>query len=739
MKHWMFVFSLSSAKRSKTKKIMLSGVLIAMVMAIFPVEAEVNSVVRLQLKWEHQFQFAGYYAAIEQGYYEEAGIQVELIPASPEREPLTEVLQGRAEFGVGNSELLLHFYQGDPVVVLAVIFQHSPLILLSRTENPLQTLHDLDGQRVAIEPGTAELFAYLKREGVNPTQFDVVQHAYHLQPLIDGELAAQSAYSTTETFELESRRIGYQIYSPRSVGIDFYGDNLFTTQTMLDEEPDLVENFRNASLRGWFYAMDHPEEIIELILEKYPTSRSREALHYEAEKMHQLMRTDLIEPGHMITGRWQHMANVYSEIGMLPEAFSLEGFLYQSEPEQIDLQAIYVKLFIASALAAIFAFLTSTLVHFNKRLRKSEQKLRVLFDTAPLAYIVLDQRGYIKEWNNAASRIFNWPRDEIIGRNTFDTIVNADDSAAVKQVFERTVNEHNPVTFMNSNLTRDGTEITCEWVNTTFNDNSNDDEVWILSIASDVTERAAIEKALKQARDQAQEALSEHKQLISMLSHELRSPLATIASANAVIKAAIGQGDFKNTALMNTRINSAIQRLRRFLDNLTADDRLSTANLSNQRANIDVQRVVQKSVTALQDQYPHRYININMTGPREIIGPDSVLLDVVITNLLDNAMKYSVPNTAVSISIESAVDNSLCLEVHNFGPAIPEKLHEEIFHKYYRAELEQASGTGLGLYLVKRIAISYNASIQVTSSDEEGTMFRVIFPSVEPSEANRNE
>lgn len=78
--------------------------------------------VKLQLKWKHQFQFAGYYAAIEKGFYKEAGLEVELIEARPGIDPIQSVLDGKADFGVGTTDLVLHRKKGQPVVVLAVIF-----------------------------------------------------------------------------------------------------------------------------------------------------------------------------------------------------------------------------------------------------------------------------------------------------------------------------------------------------------------------------------------------------------------------------------------------------------------------------------------------------------------------------------------------------------------------------------------------------------------------------------------
>lgn len=685
--------------------------------------------VRLQLKWNHQFQFAGYYAAIAKGYYEEEGLSVELLLARPGLDPISEVIQGRAEFGIGTSDLLLHFHQGDPVVALAVTFQHSPLALISRTNNQLQTLRDLDGQAVALEPGSAELFAYLKREGIRTEQFDAVLHEYNLMPLIVGKVAAQSVYSTTETLELDKLGIDYQIYSPRSVGIDFYGDALFTTQAFLADNTEKVEAFRRASLRGWLYAMNHSEEIIDVILEQYPTPRSREALQHEAEKMHSLMRTDLIEPGHMITGRWQHMADVYAEIGMLPEKISLEGFLYNPKPETIDLTRIYYGLVVACVLAAIFASLTSIMMYYNKQIRKSEQKFRTLYDDAPLAFIVLDHQGNIKDWNSAASRIFGWPHQDAIGRNIVDTIIRPDDYDMFESIISTTLKEKDSVSCINKNITRDGKEITCEWVNSPYPYTHKDEGGMILSIGMDVTERVAMDKALRKARDDAKDALHEHKQLITMLSHEIRSPLATIATANAVLKAALTQGTFSDTSMMINRINSAIHRLRGFLDNLTSDDRLSTTNITNQRAMVDLPAIVQQSINAIQNNYPLRNINVTLSGPNQVLSPDPVLLDIVMTNLLDNALKYSPKDTNVSLEAITQDDNAISLKVHNLGHGIGDSLRAKVFRKYFRGEqVENTSGTGIGLYLVKRIVDSNNGTIDIISSDHHGTTFHVTFP-----------
>jgi len=289
--------------------------------------------VTLQLKWRHQFQFAGYYAALEKGYYRDAGLDVTLLEATPATNVVQAVVAGRARYGVGTSELLLARRQA-PVVALAVIFQHSPLILLAR-EDRVSNLHQLAGQRVMLEAHAEELLAYLRKEGLPPASLHILPHRQGIDDLINGKVAAMSAYSTTEPFLLRQAGLRTIEFSPRAVGIDFYGDTLFTSQQELKQHPERVRAFRAASLRGWEYALAHPEEMIALILSRYNTQGlDRDMLAFEASRTAQLIQAQLVEIGYMNPGRWQHIADVYSELEMQPHGKLPEGFLYSAVTQQ---------------------------------------------------------------------------------------------------------------------------------------------------------------------------------------------------------------------------------------------------------------------------------------------------------------------------------------------------------------------------------------------------------------------
>lgn len=329
--------------------------------------------VTLQLKWLHSFEFAGYYAAIDQGYYQEAGLDVTLLEASPDTDVVAEVTQGSADFGVGSSYLLLEHYRGKPVVVLANIFQHSAQVLISRQWRSIQDIHDLAGKRVMLERGSDELLAYLQQEGLKADDYTTIPHSFNIDDLVDGKTDVISAYSSLELPYLEERGFPVHVYSPRSVGIDFYGDNLFTSRQMLERNPELVEAFRVASLRGWEYALENPDAVIDLILRQYSQKYSAKLLHAEAATIKELIRADFIELGHSNPGRWKHIADTYANLRLLPKNQPLDGFLYRN---QVALDHNWLYITAASLIGAFLVFLVAA--HINRVNQKLRNMVRLM-------------------------------------------------------------------------------------------------------------------------------------------------------------------------------------------------------------------------------------------------------------------------------------------------------------------------------------------------------------------------
>jgi class 3 adenylate cyclase/ABC-type nitrate/sulfonate/bicarbonate transport system substrate-binding protein len=273
----------------------------------------------MQLKWKHQFQFAGYYAALEQGFYRDAGLDVTIREGGPDVNVAEAVASGKADFGVCNASVLREWARGRRLVVLAAIFQHSPIVVLVARRADISSVSDLRGHTLMDSPGSDEIAAMLTREGVDYDALPRVAHEGNPRDLLAGRADAMVAYSTNEPFVLDQLGAAYRILSPETYGIDFYGDNLCASETEVEARPDRAAAFRTASLKGWAYALAHKAATVDLILKSYSGKKSREALLFEAEHMETLVGRDPDRIGEQDLARWQSIAATYHKLSLLTD------------------------------------------------------------------------------------------------------------------------------------------------------------------------------------------------------------------------------------------------------------------------------------------------------------------------------------------------------------------------------------------------------------------------------------
>src|ERR1700680_1089872 len=111
----------------------------------------------LQLKWKHHFQFAGYYAALEQGFYRDAGLDVTIREGGPDIDVAETVANGKADFGVCSASVLREWTKGRRLVVLAAIFQRSAAVILVARRADINSVSDLRGRTLMDTPGSDEI------------------------------------------------------------------------------------------------------------------------------------------------------------------------------------------------------------------------------------------------------------------------------------------------------------------------------------------------------------------------------------------------------------------------------------------------------------------------------------------------------------------------------------------------------------------------------------------------------
>lgn len=290
--------------------------------------------VTLQLKWNYQFQFAGYIAAKEKGFYQAEGLDVTLRPRKPGMQVIEEVIQDKAEYGVGGMGILAHYANGAPIKALAAIFQHDALIFMSLTQSGIISPYEIAGKKVMFDATTgndAALRALLNDNNVSFEDIKAVRQDMGIDSLISGDVDVLSGYITDQPFQFRQREIDINIINPHNYGFDFYGDLLFTNQTELEQHPGRVQRMLRASLMGWEYALKHPEEIIQLIKTKYNSDLSLEQLRYEARETQKLILPKVVPLGMLETDRLRRIADIYAQMGLAPnlDENELRQFIYR--------------------------------------------------------------------------------------------------------------------------------------------------------------------------------------------------------------------------------------------------------------------------------------------------------------------------------------------------------------------------------------------------------------------------
>jgi diguanylate cyclase (GGDEF)-like protein len=364
---------------------------------LHPLYLQASDEVDLQLRWYNQFQFAGYYMALEKGFYKDQNIQVNIKPGGKGApNSVTEVIQGNAHFGISNSSVIINFIQGDPVVALAAISQVSPLVWITLKSNNIRIVQDFPGRTLMTlpKPANAELLALLKQESIPIDSVNIKPTSFNIEDLISGKIDAYNGYISNEPYLLKQRNIDFHLIKPRDYGINFYSDVLITHKEIAKHNPGLVKRFKQASLQGWQYALNNIEESVDIIAKKYAPNKSKEHLLYEANLVRKAVLPDLVQTGHMNPGRWQHIASLYQELGMVDGDTNIQGFLFK-HTEKFNYSFIIIIIAICFFVLAIFSVI---IYHFRKlslALKLSNQELASLAISDPLTGI-MNRRGFIE-------------------------------------------------------------------------------------------------------------------------------------------------------------------------------------------------------------------------------------------------------------------------------------------------------------------------------------------------------
>ncbi len=275
-----------------------------------------NETILVQLNWYHQFEYAGFYAAQKNGYYKDAGLDVEIRPWDG-RFSLEMLTRGEVDVAVMGSPVLELIAKGHDVQLLGATFQHSPLVFLSH-EPILRLKSQLQGKRI-MGAGTFELQALLHQAGLSLDDIELVQHSHDLADFIEGRVDLYSAFYTNQPFQLENMGVPFWILDPKSYGIDSYQDLWVIRRQDALARPQVMERFRQATIQGWHYAIENVDEMVEYIQQELGSSKTRQQLLDEAESSIPLIDTGEYPIGTIAVERLQSLYRQLERLGFISE------------------------------------------------------------------------------------------------------------------------------------------------------------------------------------------------------------------------------------------------------------------------------------------------------------------------------------------------------------------------------------------------------------------------------------
>jgi NitT/TauT family transport system substrate-binding protein len=228
----------------------------------------------LQLAWTHQAQFAGFYAADQNGYYAAEGLAVTFAQGGPNMDPIDVVLSDTAQFGVSSADVLvIARSEGKAVRAIAVDYRRSPRVYIVLAESDIIRPQDFVGKTISVNStGRAPFEMMMKRVGIQPDQYTVVESTPDLASFYSGEVQVRSVYLNNEVLTARASGHKINIIYPDDYGIHNYGDTLVATDDLIAKNPDVVRRFLRATLKGWTYAVENPTTIGALVQKYNPTA-----------------------------------------------------------------------------------------------------------------------------------------------------------------------------------------------------------------------------------------------------------------------------------------------------------------------------------------------------------------------------------------------------------------------------------------------------------------------------------
>jgi len=359
----------------------------------------------------------------------------------------------------------------------------------------------------------------------------------------------------------------------------------------------------------------------------------------------------------------------------------------------------------------------------RRRAEASEARLRRLHDSGVIGVVYWTQEGRLVDANDAFLAMVGYSREDIeSGRLDWREMTPREFAWRDARAFVE-MQQHGICTpYEKEYLHRDGTRIPIQLGVALWEGSTNDGVAWIL----DIRTRKAAEEAERKARAEAEAAVQRRDEFLSIASHELKTPLTSLALQVESLLRAIERGDKGQLLHRGGRVRAQLGRLSQLVDELLDATRISSGRLPMTAADMDLVELVDEVLARFDVQASVAGSSITRDGVSSARGRwDRGRLDQVLTNLVSNALKYG-ERSPVHVHIAEA-EWSVVLTVADQGPGIAKEHHARIFERFERVSGDDA-GLGLGLWIVRSIIVAHRGTIALESEVGRGATFRVTLP-----------
>jgi NitT/TauT family transport system substrate-binding protein len=238
--------------------------------------------VKLQLQWLPQGQFAGYFAAQELGYFEEEGLDVEIIPSGGDIVPQDALANGDVDYAIAwVPKVLGSIEQGANLTDIAQIFQRSGTLQVSMADSGIESVADFEGKKIGSWGfgNEWEIFAAMAAEGLDSSTVQIITQDFNMNAFLQGDIDAAQAMTYNEYAQLleTTNPDTGELYQPEDFNVISYEetegamlqDAIWADTERLESDEDYQDTtvkFLKAVLKGWVYAAENPEEASEITI-----------------------------------------------------------------------------------------------------------------------------------------------------------------------------------------------------------------------------------------------------------------------------------------------------------------------------------------------------------------------------------------------------------------------------------------------------------------------------------------